>query len=490
MKLSISNERYSGKMLSKQNFERIFPVNESAGSPLGKRKASTPSPVCSMPDNKRECFSKSLVFMASTAFFFTTIPAFYYESPIGILRVFEFLGMAIFVFAIFLNSGCFFRVRDYILCMLVMLVAHFIPLWIVLMTDPLPVYWNTVIGMPLSMVLTCVFLYVFSRRERLFLKACKCALYVHLAFFYVQFIARFGLGVTLDYLTFMGLEQRMIGAKINGDLGMRCAGLTSEPAAFALVAMTLLAIVCWGSEKTPWKLLSATILAVLFSFSAMGYFYLSAFFFCFFGPQIKSPKIWIGIVVSALVIAVAAMLIVPEQVNITYEKLKNFQENPSYRARVGGFFSYVCEDFSGALRGNGLGLPKEITLSDGDFVKAGSTYSTIFLSCGLLLGGLAFFSIWRTLRKSAVPILACVFVFALFMGTHTPSQLFFWTLVFGMALVCRSRIRNTRNGTCVGRERSSIATSALKSGFFRQREMHCSGHPARADAGSDAGNRI
>lgn len=393
-------------------------------------------------------FSRTALLVTTIAFFFTTISEFYYESPIGFLRIFEFLGVGIFIVFIFFSHGNFFQVKSFIFCMLSMLMAHMLPLWIALLTDPTPVYWNTVVGMPMSMAMTCIFLYVFSHRETLFLSACKYTLYIHLFFYYVQFLVFLGTGTVFNYLNFLGREQRMIGGSFREDTLIRCAGLTGEPAAFSIVIMTLVSIVCWGEKKVPWLLFSVAIIAVLLSFSAMGYFYIAAFFFCFFAPKIKSIKTWLGILIGGISGSAVAVALASDQIRQTYEKLLNFQESGSYQYRIGTFISYAMEDFDGALFGRGLGTQREVLLSDGLSVGAGATYSTVFLSCGLLLGGLAFFSIFHTLRRNSVPISACVFTFALFMGTHTPSQLCFWAWIFGLALVCRARMRQEQNFFC------------------------------------------
>ncbi len=383
--------------------------------------------------------STGLVLLSTLGFFFTTLHEFYYESPIGFIRIFEFLGVGFWILCFGLYGGRFSYVGTFVSCILVVVVAHLFPLFLSLMSDASAIYWNTVLGMPISMCMAVVFLYLFSRREALLLQVLKYTLYIHLFFFYLQFLMFVAIGTKVDYLAFLGREQRMIGGEFTEDTLLRCAGLTGEPAAFALTVVILFTSICWGSRKIPWFLLVTTYCSVLLSFSAMGYFYLMAFFICFVVPRVKSVKYWlIGSVLGAIV-AIGGMTLAPEQIQNTYDKLINFQESGSYQYRIGTFLSYVVEDFSGALLGKGLGVLQGVSLRDGTYVGVGSSYSAILLSCGLVLGIFAFFAIWRVLKKNKVPMLARVFTFSLFCGTNTPSQLIFWTWIFGIALVCRGR---------------------------------------------------
>lgn len=381
-----------------------------------------------------------LVVFSTLGFFFTTLHEFYYESPIGFIRIFEFLGVGIWLLCVGLYGGRFSHVRALVSCMFVVLLAHFIPFFFSLMADSSAIYWNTVLGMPVSMSMALVFLYLFSSREMLLLHVLKYVLCAHLFFFYLQFLLFVSTGTIVNYLFFLGREQRMIGGSFTEESLLRCAGLTGEPAAFALTVVILIASICWGSRKIPWLLLAATCCSVLLCFSSMGYFYLMAFFACFVVPRVKSAKIWLIGGVFGAIIAILGAILASEQVQKAYDKLINFQESGSYQYRIGSFLSYVVEDFSGALLGKGLGVLQIVALRDGTYVGTGSSYSTILLSCGLILGTFAFLSIWGGLKKNNVPMLACVFTFVLFLGTNTPSQLVFWTWIFGVALVCRLRV--------------------------------------------------
>lgn len=384
--------------------------------------------------------SMGLVVLSTLGFFFTTLHEFYYESPIGFIRIFEFLGVGFWVLCFGLYGGRFFHVGTFVACMVVVLFAHSIPLFFSLMDDSSAVYWNTVLGMPISMCMVIVFLYLFSSREALLLRVLKYTLYVHLCFFYFQFLAFVSTGTIVNYLFFLGREQRMIGGDFTEETSLRCAGLTGEPAAFALTVVILITSICWGSRKVPWLLLGVVCCSVLLCFSSMGYFYLMTFFACFIVPRVKSVKTWIVGGLLGGIVSIGVVFLASEQIQKTYDKLISFQESGSYQYRIGSFLSYVVEDFSDALFGNGLGVLQIVSLRDGTYVGAGSSFSTVLLSCGLILGIFVFLSIWRALRQNKVPVLACVFTFTLFLGTNTPSQLIFWTWIFGMALVCRARV--------------------------------------------------
>lgn len=388
----------------------------------------------------------AIIALSTIGFFFTTLHEFYYESPIGFIRIFEFLGVGIWLACIGIYGGRFYHTGIFITCLAIVIFAHVIPLCFSLLVDSSAVYWNTVLGMPISMGMAIVFLYTFSSRGALLLCVCEYTLWIHLVFYYVQFLVFIGTGVVVDYLSLLGREQRMVGGDFTEDSLLRCAGLTGEPAAFALTVVILLAGVCWGSKKIPWVTLIATIGAVVSCFSAMGYFYLAMFSACFIAPRIKSFKVWFVGTLGGGIVAIIGGIIASAQIQKTYEKLVNFQESGSYQYRIGTFLSYVVEDFFGAMLGKGLGVMQLVTLQDGTYVGIGSSYSTILLSCGLVLGAFVFFFIWRLLRKSKVPMLACVFTFALFLGTNTPSQLIFWTWIFGLALICRSHYTRDNTG--------------------------------------------
>lgn len=380
--------------------------------------------------------------------FFVTLHEFYYESPIGFIRIFEFLGVGVFLLGILIHGGKLFQCEKFLACMGLVLLGYLLPLMTVVISSSSSfIYWNTVLGMPISMCMAIVFLFSFSAQEQLLFDSYRFALIVHLFFFYFQFAIFVVTGTVLNYLAFLGREQRMIGGDFTEESLLRCAGLTGEPAAFSLTVVLLLAPLCWGGKRIPWKIAAASIVAVLLSFSAMGYFYLLCFAICFLFPVLKSFKIWISIFSGVLSIGVLSFFLASEQIFRTYEKLVNFQDSGSYQYRIGTFLSYVISDPWGSLWGEGLGVQKGLAIADGTLVGSGSTYSTVFLSCGLLLGTGIFLLIWKTMRRSFVPKLACIFIFATFMGTNTPSQLWFWISIFGLAIICYHRFKNTNFST-------------------------------------------
>lgn len=362
--------------------------------------------------------------------FFGSLSSFYFSRFFG-LRLFEFF--AFFMLILTFKDYNFDKSSRSLLTFFVVIILYATASVIIAILNGVKtLYLNQYYGVLFSCTMSFLFFVVYKGKPDLLFLGIKVLILIHSFFFLFQFYSFYILGNYIDFIEpLTGHTQRNIGGSFSFDTAIRASGLYSEPASYALniIAFNFLFLV--GKRKL--TLLNViSIVTVLLSMSALGILYLAAFTFLYLIFYETNNVFKLGVLLGIVILSLAAIQM--DFINLEYliKKVVNFQENESYKYRIGNTFTDLMSfsEFE-ILFGKGLGN------LDIKFSK-GSTYGMMFIEQGILYGGGFFILLFFLLKKLKVKYYNIGFVYVLFLGTHTFSQFQFWFLILSLGMLSSS----------------------------------------------------
>ncbi|GAA4967539.1 hypothetical protein GCM10023315_16210 [Algibacter aquimarinus] len=189
----------------------------------------------------------------------------------------------------------------------------------------------------------------------------------------------------IDYLVFItGEVQRTIGGVFTEATMIRPAGLSNEPASYALFTVSILFCLLVHNKKIDFLKIIG-ILSIFLSFSASGVMFLAIIMVVVYSNEIFSLKktvIYFTVLLSSYVIFKIFIIdIIGEKpINSFIYKISNFQEYESYKQRIGNIF-VVFNDLPITQKIFGIGYGN-ISIQDslGSFISKFIIKSGVFFS--------------------------------------------------------------------------------------------------------------
>lgn len=361
--------------------------------------------------------------------FFSTLLSFYFPS-LGGIRVFDFIS---FFILIYLTNTYFPENKKqkviglyFLLFALFIIISFFVGIF----NNGKDLYLYKFLGTFFTIAYSIIFFIFFEKKQSILLRAINIAVYLHAIFFYLQFLIFYLLGTYIDFIKpLTGNDSRNIAGQFNLDTSLRFSGLFGEAAAYSLFILSLMSIVIIAKKRL--NIFDfIVLLSIPLSTSASGTVYLIVFlaiYFIFYNRSSFQKKIIQVIVVSIIFISAISFDFL--KVDYLKEKIGGFEDNTSYQYRIGNL-NEVMADFTDSQIMFGIGY------ANMDIVEnKGSTYSTLMVEHGIILGGLFLISILFLLIYFKVKYYIVFFVFLLFLGTHVYSQIQFWVWILSICIL-------------------------------------------------------
>jgi hypothetical protein len=360
--------------------------------------------------------------------FFSTLLSFYFPS-FGGIRLFDILSFFILIFITktFLSNQTQIRINNFFLLFTYFILISFL---ITLLNNTVEIHFTKFVGTFFTVIYSLLFFNYFKNKPQTLFSAVNAVLYIHAAFFYIQYLTFYLLGAYIDFIKpITGNDSRNITGQFNLDTSLRFSGLFSEAAAYSLFILTFFSIVIIGKKRL--NLIDFLVLLTIpLSTSASGTVYLLFFLLIYFLIHIES-KFYRK---AANAISFSFIFILAFSYNLLKtdylkEKIIGFQDNSSYQYRVGNI-DKVFSNFSENQILFGIGY------TNMDIVEnKGSTLSALFVEHGIILGGVFLVSILSLLLYFRVKYYIIFFVFLLFMGTYMYSQIQFWVWILSICIL-------------------------------------------------------
>ncbi|PZX94875.1 hypothetical protein DOS84_04805 [Flavobacterium aquariorum] len=360
--------------------------------------------------------------------FFSTLLSFYFPS-LGGIRLFDIFSFLILIFITktFLLDQVQVRINNFFLIFTYFILISFI---ITLINNTVEIHFTKFIGTFFTIIYSLFFFNYFKDRSQILFSAVNVVVYIHAAFFYIQYLTFYLFGAYIDFIKpITGNDSRNIAGQFNLDTSLRFSGLFSEAAAYSLFILTFFSIVIIGKKRL--NLFDfGVLLTIPLSTSASGTVYLLFFLLIYFLIHIESEFYKKAInAVLFLFTFIFAFYFNLLKIDYLKEKIIGFQDNSSYLYRVGNidkFFSLFNENQ--ILFGIGY--------TNMDIVEnKGSTFSALFVEHGIILGGIFLISILLMLHYFKVKYYIFFLVLLLFMGTYMYSQIQFWVWILSVCIL-------------------------------------------------------
>jgi hypothetical protein len=361
--------------------------------------------------------------------FFSTLLSFYFPS-LGGIRIFDFISFFILIYL----TNTYFpeNKKQKIIGLYFLLFALFIIIsfFVGIFNSGIDLYLFKFLGTFFTIAYSIIFFIFFEKKQNILLKAINITVYLHALFFYLQFFIFYLLGTQIDFIKpITGNDSRNIGGQFNLDTSLRFSGLFGEAATYSLFILSLMLIVLIAKKKLN-VFDFIVLLSIPLSTSASGTVYLMFFiaiYFIFYNRTSYGKKIIQIITLSIILTSAISFDLL--KVDYLKEKIAGFEESSSYQYRIGNT-NKVMADFTDSQIMFGIGY------ANMDIVEnKGSTYSILMVEHGIILGGLFLLSILFLLSYFKVKYYIVFFVFLLFLGTHSFSQIQFWVWILSICIL-------------------------------------------------------
>lgn len=362
--------------------------------------------------------------------FLSTLLSFYFPS-LGGIRIFDFISFFILLYFTdnYLpnqNSNQK-KVSSFFLLFTYFIVLSFL---VTLINNTIEIHVSKFIGTFFTIVYSILFFIFFEKKPKILLVAINYSVYIHALFFYIQLLTFYLLGIYIDFIKpITGNDSRNIAGQFGLDTSLRFSGLFGEAAAYSLFILTFMSIVIIGKKKLN-VIDFLVLLSIPLSTSASGTVYLMFFlivYFVFHNDSTFYKKMMHIALFSLIFISAISYNLL--KIDYLSEKIKGFQDNSSYKYRVGNIDN-VLSGFTENQILFGVGY------TNMDIVEnKGSTYSALFVEHGVFFGSFFLISILLLLLYFRVKYYIIFLIFLLFLGTYMYSQIQFWVWILSICIL-------------------------------------------------------
>lgn len=364
--------------------------------------------------------------------FLGSLLSFYFKN-LGGIRIFDFISMGLLLFLILKRKIKFPNDKKLINFCVFFTLFISISFIVSIINKAINIYIPKVLGTYIAIVYLLLFYSYFNKNFKGLITGIKYTIYIHCIMFYFQFIMFNLFGKYIDLiLPITGNSSRNIGGQFNLDSAIRASGLYSEPASYSLFILSFMSVYIYYKRRITFIDLFV-LLTVLLSMSASGLVYLFVFIIIFYFYYSKytvikkATYLFTGIFVFS---AITFSKVI--DFDYVYNKVVNYEESGSYQYRVGNT-DKVLQNLSEYQLAFGIGYGNQDINEN-----KGSTYSSLYISHGYILGTIFLVAIFLLLFSYKTNIGIIAFVFVLFFGTHSYSQIQFWSWIISILLVSKN----------------------------------------------------
>lgn len=372
-------------------------------------------------------------------FFLGSLLSFYF-SNLGGIRLFDFISLALLIFFVFKNKITLKNDKKFINFIVILTLFISFSFIISIINGAINIYLPKVLGTYISIIYMILFYMYFESNIKGLMVGVKYTLYLHAIMFYYQFISFSLFGKYIDLIEpITGNSSRNIGGQFNLDTAIRASGLYSEPASYSLFILTFMSIYVYYKRKIT-IIDMFVLLTILLSMSASGLIYLFVFiiiFFFYYSKYTVIKKITYLFIGFFIFSAISLTKVI--DFDYVYNKAVNYEESGSYQYRVGNT-GKVLQNLSEFQLAFGIGYGNQDINEN-----KGSTYSSLYISHGYILGTIFLVSIFLLLFSYKTDIGIIAFVYVLFFGTHSYSQIQFWIWIISIILVAKNLKHERKN---------------------------------------------
>lgn len=358
--------------------------------------------------------------------FFATLLSIYFPS-LGNLRIFDFVSFVLILYVLTKDKESINKdILPFFLFFTLFITFSII---ISIINQAEIIYIPRILGSYFTVAYSILFYsYFVNRIDRLAI-ALKYTIYIHAIFFYIQYISFHLAGIYIDFVKMItGNDSRNIGGIFNLNTSIRASGLYSEPATYSLFILSLMSAFILYKRRMNY-IDCIILMSIILSASASGIIYLSVFIVVYF--ILYSNLSWLKKTVISISFASVLLFF-----NLTfiesdylYNKIYNFEKSGSFQYRIGNISKDVDSlPFFKQLFGIGYA---NLDAS----VDKGSTFSSLFIEHGYILGGFFLLILLVFLIKNHVRWYILAYIALLFMGTHTFAQIQFWIWILSIAII-------------------------------------------------------
>lgn len=270
-----------------------------------------------------------------------------------------------------------------------------------------------------------LFFSFFNNKIKLLLTSLRLVLWIHLFFFYVQFFSFFLFHIKIDYLEFLtGSPQRIIGGIFTEETIIRTAGLSNEPASYAIFAISTLVCLFSVNIKLD-KLKILTIISILLSFSASGIMFITLVLIVFYSKYLFSFKkliVYFSLISCLLLLYYLFIkdMVGNKPIDAIVLKISNFSESESFKIRIGNVFLVFNNlPFWQKIFGIGIG---NISINN----NLGSFLSQFFIQNGIVFFTLFSFLFYSFFNSFRVRRNLFIIMVLLTLSTHMINHIVTW----------------------------------------------------------------